>query len=219
MTPGWVPVALSRMIEPGTSAGAMVDGAEIVVWRDTAGRANVWEDRCPHRGMRLSFGFVRGDHIACLYHGWEFDAAGQCRRIPAHPALVVPSTICARVYPVTETGGMIWVAGDAAKPLQALPPATGVRSLYLDCTPDHALGLLGAALDGVVVLNGALASVVTPDGPVRVGVQQVAPRRCALHFAVPGPAAPERLVALASRAESLRRTAEARRHPVDPLQL
>lgn len=27
------------------------------------------EDRCPHRGMKMSFA-VRGDHIACLYHGW-----------------------------------------------------------------------------------------------------------------------------------------------------
>ena len=57
---GWVPVALSASIEAGTSAGAVVDGSEIVVWRDNSGKAHVWEDRCPHRGMRMSFGFVRG---------------------------------------------------------------------------------------------------------------------------------------------------------------
>ncbi len=46
---GWVPVALSASIEPGTSAGAVVEGSEIVVWRDNSGNAHVWEDRCPHR--------------------------------------------------------------------------------------------------------------------------------------------------------------------------
>lgn len=34
----WVPVALSSSIEPGTSTGAVVDGAEIVVWRDAKGQ-------------------------------------------------------------------------------------------------------------------------------------------------------------------------------------
>ncbi|MBC7479670.1 MAG: Rieske (2Fe-2S) protein, partial [Pseudorhodobacter sp.] len=56
--PDWHPLALSASIEPGTSAGAVVDGTEIAVWRDTAGRVYTWEDRCPHRGMKLSFGFV-----------------------------------------------------------------------------------------------------------------------------------------------------------------
>ena len=72
------------------------------MWRDSDGVAHVWEDRCPHRGMRLSLGFVRGDQIACLYHGWRYDAAGQCRYIPAHPQLTPPETI--RV-PVLAVGG------------------------------------------------------------------------------------------------------------------
>ena len=62
----WIPVALSADIEAGTSAGTLVNGEERVVWRDDKGATHVWEDRCPHRGMRMSFGFVRGDHIACL---------------------------------------------------------------------------------------------------------------------------------------------------------
>ncbi|RVC56037.1 Rieske (2Fe-2S) protein, partial [Mesorhizobium sp. M00.F.Ca.ET.038.03.1.1] len=82
----WHPVALSASIEPGSSAGTHIDGKEFVVWRDNRGAPHVWEDRCPHRGMKLSFGFVRGDHIACLYHGWQYDTAGQCRYIPARPA-------------------------------------------------------------------------------------------------------------------------------------
>jgi phenylpropionate dioxygenase-like ring-hydroxylating dioxygenase large terminal subunit len=84
---GWYAVAVADDIEPGTSAGTRLFDQELVVWRDRDGASHVWEDRCPHRGMRLSFGFVRGNHIACLYHGWAYDTAGQCRAIPAHPDL------------------------------------------------------------------------------------------------------------------------------------
>ena len=51
---GWHPVALSTSVEPGSSAGTQIDGREYVVWRDNNGVAHVWEDRCPHRGMKLS---------------------------------------------------------------------------------------------------------------------------------------------------------------------
>lgn len=144
----WVPVALSASIEPGTSAGAVVEGAQLVVWRDAKGVAHVWEDRCPHRGMRMSFGFVRGDHIACLYHGWSYDTAGQCRHIPAHPDLDVPKTIKIATYAVADAGGVIWTrlasTSDAPGPLPAIGNNRPVRSLYADCSPARALEILRA---------------------------------------------------------------------------
>lgn len=131
----WIPIALSASIEPGTSAGTRVLGEERVVWRDEAGAPHVWEDRCPHRGMRMSFGFVRGDHIACLYHGWRYDTAGQCRHIPAHPDLDVPKTIKVPTFAVAEKGGIVWMATEGADlaELPAVPEhAHPVRSLFLD---------------------------------------------------------------------------------------
>ena len=68
---GWHAVTLAGGVETGTSMGTRLFGEEIVVWRDENGVAHTWEDRCPHRGMRLSMGFVRSDRIACLYHGWQ----------------------------------------------------------------------------------------------------------------------------------------------------
>lgn len=56
---------------------------------------------CPHRGMRLSLGFIRGDQVACLYHGWHYDA-GQCRYIPAHPQLTPPETIRVQAFETAE---------------------------------------------------------------------------------------------------------------------
>lgn len=105
----WHPVALSHDVARNTSTDTRLGGEELVVWRDGDGRIHVWPDRCPHRGMRLSFGFVRENHIACLYHGWRFDAAGQCRYIPAHPDLDVPPTIRIEPFATREQFGMVWV--------------------------------------------------------------------------------------------------------------
>ena len=190
---GWVPVGLSSSIEPGTSAGAVVDGQEIVVWRDSSGIVHVWEDRCPHRGMRMSFGFVRGDHIACLYHGWQYDAAGQCRYIPAHPALDVPSTIKVPTYLAREDYGIIWATASSEA---VLPDAVGaaefapVRSLYVDCPISD---VLAASRSG----GNETSAMPTPDcwrldgDRLLMAFQQVSPDKTAIHGVILGPLSPQ----------------------------
>jgi nitrite reductase/ring-hydroxylating ferredoxin subunit len=140
----WTPVALAADLAPGASTGVVVEGAEIVVWRDTKGGVHAWEDRCPHRGMKLSFGFVKGDRIACLYHGWEYDAGGQCRYIPAHPDLDVPATICTNRFGAADAGGFLWVAANPEMPASGLPGAdpTPFRSLYAGAPLNACLGRL-----------------------------------------------------------------------------
>lgn len=210
----WVPIALSASIEPGTSAGAIVDGAEIVVWRDDKGAPHVWEDRCPHRGMRMSFGFVRGDHIACLYHGWSYDTAGQCRLIPAHPDLEVPKTIKIPTYGVQERDGIIWtsLADGTASTVPALGIDVPVRSLYADCSVAQALAVMQKA-----VLPGESATAFTriadaawslQAGSLRLGIaiQKVGPDKAALHMVTD--AQISRPV-IARWAEALRRDLEA----------
>lgn len=149
---GWHAVALSGSIEAGSSSGTRLFGEEIVIWRDVTGVPQIWEDRCPHRGMRLSFGFVRGDRIACLYHGWEFGAEGRCLRIPAHPRIEVPPTITVWRHGCREAMGMIFArlrdtAGEPALP----PEVTGlallpVRSLYVDCPAETLAQALAATM-------------------------------------------------------------------------
>ena len=132
MTTGWTPVALSRDVPAGVTRAVLLDGRELVIWRGDGG-AHVWEDRCSHRGMRLSLGFVRDNSLNCLYHGWQYGAASSCIRIPAHPDLTVPPTIKANAYEAAEAGGLIWVrlAGtDALPPLPVDP--TPVLSLAIE---------------------------------------------------------------------------------------
>jgi phenylpropionate dioxygenase-like ring-hydroxylating dioxygenase large terminal subunit len=120
----WTAIALSRDVPPESTRAVRVDDREIVVWRGAEGTVQVWEDRCPHRGMRLSYGFVRGNVLNCLYHGWKYGASGSCAGIPAHPDLNVPPTIRATAFPVRERGGMVWTSfdGDAGE-VPALPDA------------------------------------------------------------------------------------------------
>jgi nitrite reductase/ring-hydroxylating ferredoxin subunit len=209
---GWYAVALAGGLEPGTSAGTRLDGKELVIWRDTAGASHVWEDRCPHRGMRLSFGFVRGSHIACLYHGWQYDEAGLCRYIPAHPKLEVPDTIRVATYPSLEAAGLLWVWSGPAEAAPAAPPedlpGVPVRSLYVDVAPE----VVATALDGL-----ALGSFIRqPDGiflteldgaEVRLAWQPFTENRTALHILLAGETATPTAVAL--WAEALRGALEA----------
>jgi len=200
MTSTWHPVALSVSIEPGSSAGTRIGGRELVVWRDNGGAAHVWEDRCPHRGMKLSFGFVRGDHIACLYHGWQYDTAGQCRYIPAHPDLEVPKTITVPVHRAIEAAGMIWTTTDTEEP--ALPDYTSevvpVRSLYLDGSAEAVLEAVkaipprpfgGEAAPPVIQpLGGNLYRLAAGADTLLLGVQSLSEERTALHVVIAGPA-------------------------------
>ena len=48
----------------------------VVIWRDEFGEIHVVEDRCPHRGARLSKGRVLGGHITCTYHGIRINGEG-----------------------------------------------------------------------------------------------------------------------------------------------
>ena len=105
----WFPLALSRETPGGHIFQAKLLDQELALWRDDGGAIHVWENRCPHRGVRLSIGTNRGSELQCRYHGWRFAAGdGRCTRIPAHPELTPPPTIAANVLPAVEAHGYIW---------------------------------------------------------------------------------------------------------------
>jgi phenylpropionate dioxygenase-like ring-hydroxylating dioxygenase large terminal subunit len=132
----WMPIALSRDVPKGATRGVVLANRELALWRGEGGAVQVWEDRCPHRGMRLSFGFVRGDSLNCLYHGWQYGTHASCVRIPAHPGLEVPATIKANAFPAIEAGGMIWTADIAGLAAPILPDSTPLASLAVDAPVD-----------------------------------------------------------------------------------
>jgi phenylpropionate dioxygenase-like ring-hydroxylating dioxygenase large terminal subunit len=151
----WIPIALSRDVPDGSTRAVILDSRELVIWRGDSGSAQVWEDRCPHRGMRLSFGFVRGDSLNCLYHGWQYGAQASCQRIPAHPDLEVPNTIKANAFASAELSGLILVNFVPAGAPPALPTARPIASLAVSASSETILSLCAAAPRGDIQMFAA----------------------------------------------------------------
>lgn len=83
-------------------------GDPVVLFRGSDGNAAALYDACPHRFAPLSLGKVKGDVIACGYHGLEFSRTGACVRNP-HGKGVIPAALGVRSYPMTERYGMLWI--------------------------------------------------------------------------------------------------------------
>ena len=181
----WTAVGLSRDLEPGAAIGVVVEGREWALWRGRSGRAHLWEDRCPHAGMKVSLGFVRGDKLGCLFHGWQFDESGQCTRIPTAPDLTPPDTLRLRGLPVVESGGMIWACfAEVVPPPPALTAALPARSVAFDAPLRVMLAALGPAER---VAHARDAFVVQSDGERwLVAGQSAEAGRCVLHVCALG---------------------------------
>src|ERR1700693_6381815 len=107
---GWFPVARSEEIVGRHIFQAQLFGQEVAIWRDDAGLINAWENRCPHRGVRLSIGINNGTTLQCQYHGFRYaTGTGQCTFVPAHPNQKAPSVIRATSYGCTQQYGFVWV--------------------------------------------------------------------------------------------------------------
>jgi nitrite reductase/ring-hydroxylating ferredoxin subunit len=133
----WFPVARVEEVAPRHVVQAQLLGQEVAIWRDDAGRVNGWENRCPHRGVRLSIGINNGTELRCMYHGWRYaSGSGQCTFIPAHPDQKPPNVIKTRPYGVAELYGFVWVnlgegADIAEVPALGLNGWTTLRSIFI----------------------------------------------------------------------------------------
>lgn len=79
----WYVVAKSAAVKPDVPFAVKALGQELVLWRSADSQLNCVEDRCPHRGARLSCGRVTGPHISCRYHGVTIDRTGAIVSVPA----------------------------------------------------------------------------------------------------------------------------------------
>jgi phthalate 4,5-dioxygenase oxygenase subunit len=115
----WQPVALaedlrgSRPVRP-----IQLMGQHFVLFREEGGKLGMLDRDCPHRGADLAFGRLEDGGLRCPFHGWLFNAAGDCLQTPAEPA---GSKLCSRIkqsaYPVVERAGTIFAyIGDGNPP-------------------------------------------------------------------------------------------------------
>ena len=117
----WYPIASSTDLPKRHVYQAQLLGREFAVWRADDGYVNVWENRCLHRGVRLSIGINDGTELKCQYHGWRYaNRTAGCTYIPAHPADAPARTICNNTYPAQEAHGLIWAGEKATGQLPVL---------------------------------------------------------------------------------------------------
>jgi len=178
----WVAIGGSSGLAPRAVMPAIVRGTELAVWRDPEGTVHAWRNQCPHRGMRLSFGFVDDNgRLACRYHGWRYGPDGKCASVPAHPDRPPPDDVSVSAYASGERNGLIWVALSDAPPLGeiALPGEDLVfcRSLVAHAGPDFVID--AAAGHGV---SPGVARAECAGAVVVLVVQPIDPRRTGIHL-------------------------------------
>ncbi len=106
----WFPVVRCQEVGMRHVHRSQLLSQELAIWRDDAGQINAWENRCPHRGTRLSIGKNTGTEIRCQYHGWRFASqSGRCTFIPAHPRMEPSPRYCVNTFECVERYGYVWV--------------------------------------------------------------------------------------------------------------
>ena len=108
---GWYALEYSNNLDTGDVIPLQYFGRDLVLFRTESGEARVLDAFCPHLGAHLGHGgVVKGENIACPFHGWQFDGDGICREVPyatnMPPRVKDKQTIS--TYPVVERNAMIW---------------------------------------------------------------------------------------------------------------
>jgi 5,5'-dehydrodivanillate O-demethylase len=112
----WHPIHRAEDLRPGQAKPIQIMSEHFTLYRGESGAPHMVDFRCPHRGTQLSAGWVEGDSIRCMYHGWCFNAEGQCTEQPAEEESFA-GKIRIKSYPIREYLGLIFAyLGDAEAP-------------------------------------------------------------------------------------------------------
>ncbi|MBH0237706.1 Rieske 2Fe-2S domain-containing protein [Methylobrevis albus] len=151
---GWHPIASGSDLAYRHVFHGALAGREVAVWRADDDHVNVWENRCLHRGVKLSIGVNEGFELKCQYHGWRYaNRTSACTYIPAHPADAPARTIANRTFPAAERYGLVW-SGEAATGVPEIPgladaDAFPLRPLPVDAPAAFVAERLAAAAEAI----------------------------------------------------------------------
>lgn len=105
---GWYFIETRQAIEKATLVSKTWMGEEIIAWTDDEGSICVAEAHCPHLGANLApdaGGRVVNGRLVCPFHGFTYDASGQCISTPyTNP----PPTARLSSFEIQERGGLIF---------------------------------------------------------------------------------------------------------------
>lgn len=104
----WYPTVKSEDLTD-TPQKVQILGQQFVVFRDSNGEAHCLSNVCTHRGGSLAGGKMRDDCVECPYHGWQFNGAGECVKIPSiGKEGKIPPRTKIDSYPVQEKYGIVF---------------------------------------------------------------------------------------------------------------
>ena len=176
----WHPIASSDDLPFRHVFHGQLLGQELAVWRADDGNVNVWENRCLHRGVRLSIGINEGAELKCQYHGWRYaNRTAGCTYIPAHPADAPARRIANRTYAVREADGLVWTTldgMDGEAPPAGSSDALALRPIPVNAPPAAVLATLIEAREAGSTADrlGQLGTGIVLDGvAIRFFVQPV----------------------------------------------
>ena len=119
----WYPLFLAREIKAKPQRFERF-GHPWVVCRMADGALLMARDRCPHMGASLAKGSLHEGELQCPFHGFCFNAEGECTRIPAlgrHGK--IPKKMQLHTIPLREVQGWVWGWWGEAEPDATLMPA------------------------------------------------------------------------------------------------
>ena len=120
----WFPVAGVSEFDTDRVKAIRLMGEDLVLYRDLSGNFGLVERQCAHRRADLSYGFVEKCGLRCNYHGWAYDATGQCVEMPFEDTVVPQAKYKDKIkltaYPVRAHAGLLWTYMGPS-PLPELP--------------------------------------------------------------------------------------------------
>lgn len=133
----WYFAAHSADVKPGGMTRRTMLEEPVLIAREPNGKLYALRDVCPHRGVPLSAGKMKGGEVECPYHGWRFGAEGKCTHIPSlvdgQPFEI--DRIRVRKYPAHEEHGLVWVYMASNDEDAAAPPPPPVIPLTANARP------------------------------------------------------------------------------------
>lgn len=135
----WYAVLDAGEVKKGRLLGVTRLGERMVFWRDEKNEVVCLRDLCAHRGAKLSAGRHKGDHIACPFHGFEYDKSGRITYIPANGrATPVPEQFRVNAYPVRIVHDMVFIWwGDETETLPEPPRFPDIDDDFPHATSAH----------------------------------------------------------------------------------
>jgi len=112
---GWFVACRSKELKRGKVISKLMCGHKVAIFRSESGKVHALDAYCPHMGMDLGAGKVKGETIQCFFHHWKFDGQGKCVDIPCLAKIPAQRTSL-NSYPTEEKYGFIWVYSDRVAP-------------------------------------------------------------------------------------------------------